>query len=113
MLNCNSYFHPEQLQEIESFQVNSICDTTRADPSFETEFKMMQSNLQQNGIHIANLRTNLRNSKDIGQVSRNVKSFNSRVNDNIITQHIQPLFAKSTNVSSTPPLLIPKYKIRT
>ena len=25
MLNCNSYFHPEQLQEIESFQVNSSC----------------------------------------------------------------------------------------
>ena len=90
--------------------MNPICDQTNADVSFESEFKQMKINLQQNGVHIASLSTNLRNTKSVGEVSRNAKAFNARFANNKMTQHIQPLVTKSTDVtSSTPPLLIPMY----
>ena len=93
-----------------AFQVNPICDTTSTDPSFESEFKKMKIDLQQDGVHIASLSTNLRNTKEIGDVSRNATSFTSSYASNKMTQQIQPLGTKSTDVkSSTPPLLIPMY----
>ena len=71
----------------------------------------MKINLPQDGVHIASLSTNLRNTKNIAEVSRNAKSFNQRYTNSKMTQHIQPLVTKSTDVtSSTPPLLIPIYQ---
>ena len=71
----------------------------------------MKTDLQQNGVHIASLSTNLRNTKNIGDVSRNAKSFNPWYAKAKMTKHIQPLVTKSTDVtSSTPPLLIPMYR---
>ena len=68
----------------------------------------MKSDLLQDGVHIANLSTNLRNTKCIGEVSRNVKILNSEKNRQEMTKHIQALSVKTTNVkSSKPPLLIP------
>ena len=94
-----------------AFQVNPICDTTKAYFSFEKEFKRMKRDLQQDGVHIACLSINLRNTKNIGKVSNNVKHFNSRLADSNMTRHIQPLIVKSTNVtSSRPPFLIPMYR---
>ena len=94
-----------------AFQVNPICDTTKADLSFEKEFITMKRDLHQDGVHIASLSTNLRNTKNIGEVSRNVKSFNSSFANCKMTEHIQPLVVKSTNVaSSRPPLLIPMFR---
>ena len=92
-----------------AFQVNNLSDSTRSYPSFEKEFKKMKRDLQQNGIHIASLSTNLRNTKEIGEVSRNAKLFNFD-NTGIMAQHIEPLVTKSTDVASSKhPLLIPTY----
>ena len=94
-----------------AFQVNPICDTTKANHSFGKEFKKMKRDLQQDGVHISCLSTNLRNAKDIGEVSKNVKHFNSSLANSKMTKYIQPLVAKSTNVaSSRPPYLIPMYR---
>ena len=94
-----------------AFKVNPICDLTSDDPSFESEFKKMKFDLQQDGVHIASLNTNLRNTKCIGDVSRNTKTFNTRIAEIKMTQHIQPLFTKSTDVaSSIPPLQIPMHR---
>ena len=91
-----------------AFQADPICDSTFAHRSLEKEFLTMKNNLRQNGIHIANLTANLRNTKDIGELSRNVKTFTALDANNTMTKHIQPLPVKSTDVkSSKPPLLIP------
>ena len=93
-----------------SFQVTAICDATIADASFQKEFKKMKLKLQQVGVHIASLSTNLRNTRNIGEVSRTVESTNSKFADVKMTQYIQPLVVKSTDVtSSTTPLLIPMF----
>ena len=68
----------------------------------------MKSDLLKNGVHIANLSTNLRNTKDISEVSRNVKIVNSATANQKLTKHIQALSVETTNLkSSKPPLLIP------
>ena len=91
-----------------AFQANVICDTTHLSSSFRMQFEGMKSYLIQNGVHIANLRTNLRNTKTIGEVTRNVKVFTSIAANFTMTQHIQALSVKTTDVKSfKPPLLIP------
>ena len=65
-----------------AFQCNPICDATLAEDSFEKEFNKMKSELQQDGVHVANLTLNLRNSKDIGEVSRNIETFTSLEKNN-------------------------------
>ena len=68
----------------------------------------MKCDLLQDGVHIANLSSNLRNTKDISEVSRNVKTLTSGNYLQKLTKHIQALSVKTTNVtSSKPPLLIP------
>ena len=68
----------------------------------------MKNELQQNGVHLANLGANLRNTETIGELSRNVKSYGSRFANSKITQHIQQLAVQSSDVRSTkPPFLIP------
>ena len=68
----------------------------------------MKNVLLQNGVHIANLSTNLRNTKGISEVSRNVKWFSSIAANATMTQYIQALSVKTTDVKSfKPPLLIP------
>ena len=68
----------------------------------------MKTKLHRDGVHIANLSTNLRNTKDIGEVSRSVQTFSGYFANLKMTQHIQPLPVKSNDVkSSKPPLLIP------
>jgi len=94
-----------------AFQSNSICDATLAETSFEEKFKKMKNELQQNGVHIANLSANLRNTKTIGELSRNVKTFNSDQANYKMTQHIQQLPTTSSNArSSKPPFLIPMHQ---
>ena len=71
----------------------------------------MKLELQQDGVHIASLSTNLRNTRNIGEVSRTVESFNTESDYFKMTQPIQPLIVESTDVtSSTPPLLIPMFR---
>ena len=95
-----------------SFQSNVICDVTQAESSFENEFNKMKNELNQNGIHIANLSANLRNTKTIGDLSRNVKSFTSMNVNSKLTQHIQPLAVKPSEVKSLiSPFMIPIYII--
>ena len=92
-----------------AFQVNYLCDATQANACSEQEFKEMKRALQQNGVHIASLSTNLRNTKEIGEVSRNAESY--CFFDSTMAQHIEPLVTKSTDVgSSSRPLLIPIYR---
>ena len=92
-----------------AFQVNNICDSTRSDSSFEKEFEEMKRDLNQKGVHIASLSTNLRNTKEIGEVSRNAESHS--FSSSTMEKHIEPLVTKSTYVaSSTRPLLIPMYR---
>ena len=68
----------------------------------------MKSDSLHDGVHIANLSTNLRNTKGISEVSRNVKLFTSIGAYAAWTHHIQALSVKTTDVQSyKPPLLIP------
>ena len=70
----------------------------------------MKLDLQQNGVHIASLSTNLRNTKEIGEVSSNFISYSFSTNAMAHTLYIEPLVTKSTDVSSsTRPLVIPTY----
>ena len=91
-----------------SFKANPICDATQAEPSFQTEFLRMKRDLVKDGVHIASLSANLRNTKDIGELSNNVKMFNSGGCHAKMIDIIKPLEVMSKDLkSSKPPLLIP------
>lgn len=94
-----------------AFSVNPICDVTNSDSGFDAEFEKMRNELQLNGVHVANLSTNLRNTKDIGELSRNVKVLINVQDSSKMRQHIKPLVTRSLDVSSTKrPLMIPFYR---
>lgn len=94
-----------------AFQVNPLCDANIAEASFETEFNKMKNELQQSGALIANLTSNLRNTKDISEVSRNVETIGIADANLKMTKNIQQVTVESTGVvSSRAPLLIPIHK---
>ena len=56
-----------------SFQTNPLLDFTRNLGSFESEFEKLTKTLGRLGFHIAEMSSNMRNSKQIGQLAKEAK----------------------------------------
>ena len=91
-----------------AFQSNSLVDFTRdTKEDFSSTFKKMKEHLANEGFHIGALSSNMRNTKQIGQLAQEVKYSNHRfrVNDAISSSTV-----KTLAVNSTAPTLIPVHR---
>ena len=88
--------------------MNAIHDSCRADDSFDQAFHDMKNNLTNHGIFIRSLTSNMRNTTDVGEVTKKAKfdipGYNAK-----LTKNIEALPVRS-NVRSTRPLAIPYLK---
>ena len=84
----------------------AIHDFAAQTSSFGDAFEDMKQKLQDNGIFLSKLSSNMRNVKSIGACSRNIQTFNTRKGMCQMTQHLDAIEVVS-NIDSNPPLYIP------
>ena len=92
-----------------TFAPNSLHDFCKADKSFGESFKNMKENLVKSGVFIKSLTTNMRNTKEVGDVTKKAQS--SKPNSFVkVAKNIPSLEVRTNVSSSSKPVLIPYVK---
>ena len=93
-----------------AFQANALNDSCVAYDNFDEAFNGMKENLVNNGVFIRSLNTNMRNTSEVGQVTKNAQFDSQGYAYSKLTKNIQSLEARTQTSSAQKPTLIPYLK---
>ena len=85
-------------------------DSCKANNDFDEKFKEMKENLVNNGVFIRSLNTNMRNTSEVGQVTKKAQFDYPYSSYAKLTKNVQSLEARKQTSSTHKPTLIPYLK---
>ena len=87
-----------------SFQANTLQDVSNASQKFNDAFSNMQSSFKESGILMTTMTANMRNTRAINEVAKNVRC---NVDKFDVSNALEPGLSKSTHMTTTVPSHIP------
>ena len=87
-----------------SFQATTLQDVTNTSQKFSDAFRNMQSSFKENGILMTTMTANMRNTRGINEVAKNIQC---NVDQFDVSNVLEPGLSKSTHMNTTVPRHIP------